>query len=343
VTPLLDPMTPKQKRELSKLLLECATMQHHDQRDAVIDYLPMEIKANIKRNDADNFDVANIVDTCVRFDNGLEELIDSLHFFERNSLAMQAVLKFQAEFNAPPPPPPIITPPTVIPPRPKIEFDWVTIPAGEFTMGSNDYDDSEKPVHKVYLPEYQIARVPITNEQWSIFLQDSGYQCAANRNQLWQNGLPRGKEKHPVVYVTWHDCMAFCQWAGVRLPTEAEWEKAARGTDGRKWPWGNNEPTVSLCNFNQNVDDTTPVGNYPLGKSPYGCLDMAGNVWEWCSSEYKAYPYKAGDGREDLLSNSNKILRGGSWYDDGDDTRVMVRTGDETIYWDDLIGTRCVR
>ncbi len=194
-------------------------------------------------------------------------------------------------------------------------FDWVTIPAGEFTMGSNEYD-KEEPIHKVYLPEYKIARVPVTNEQWGLFLQDSGYHWV-KRYELWSSGLPRGKEKHPVVNVNWHDALTFCQWAGVRLPTEAEWEKAARGTDGRKYPWGNDELTKELANYyDSGIKDTTPVGNYPKGASPYGLLDMAGNVWEWCSSEYKPYPYKADDGRENLIrTDILRVVRGGSWSD----------------------------
>ena len=219
----------------------------------------------------------------------------------------------------------------------KIAFDWVTIPAGEFIMGSDDKGDSEKPMHKFYLPEYQIARVPVTNEQWRVFLQDSDYQWA-NGDKLWQNGLPRGKEKHPIVSVTWYDAMAFCKWAGVRLPTEAEWEKAARGTDGRNYPWGNQEPITSLCNFNRNVGDTTEVGNYPQGASPNGCLDMAGNVWEWCSNEYAPYPYKANDGQK----NNIKVLRGGAWGTQGYYVRASYRDRRSTTKWPELIGFRCV-
>ena len=149
----------------------------------------------------------------------------------------------------------------------------------------------------------------------------------------------RAKQDHPVTCVSWHDAVAFCKWAGVRLPTEAEWEKAARGTDGRIWPWGNQGPNSGVCNFNMTVKDTTPVGRYPDGKSPYGLLDVAGNVWEWTSSLWGkeeqcdrpefGYPYDAQDGRE----NSNapdkvrRILRGGSFWDVAQGVRCACRHG----------------
>jgi len=226
-------------------------------------------------------------------------------------------------------------------PKSKITFDWVTIPTGKFIMG---HGNNDTPIHEVYLPEYQITRTPITNEQWAAFLKNTGYQWASH-NELWGNGLPRGKEKHPVVYVTWHDVMAFCQWAGVRLPTEAEWEKAARGTDGRYYPWGNQEENKDLANYGNNVKDTTPVGKYPKGASPYGCLDMAGNVWEWCSSMYKPYPYKADDGRENLTLDSERVLRGGSYFNIGWDIRPTSRFNDDfdSAVYNLVFGFRCAQ
>jgi formylglycine-generating enzyme required for sulfatase activity len=167
-------------------------------------------------------------------------------------------------------------------------FDWVTIPAGEFLMGSDKQkdplaDDDETLQHRVYLPEYCIARVPVTNAQYLAFVKATGHKSPYH----WQDGrVPDGKENHPVVNVSWRDTQGFCKWAKVRLPSEAEWEKAARGTDGRRWPWGDEPPDNKLCNFDDNGYDTMPVGAYPNGASPYGCLDMAGNVWEWTSSKW---------------------------------------------------------
>ena len=195
----------------------------------------------------------------------------------------------------------------------RIEFDSVTIPAGEFLMGSNKkkgilVDDSERPQHKLYLPAYRIACTPVTNAQYKRFIQATNYEPPEH----WEKGsIPHGKKDHPVVYVSWQDAQAFCRWAGVRLPTEAEWEKAARGTDGRIYPWGNQKPDNALCNCAFKASDTTPVGAYPKGASPFGVLDMAGNVWEWTSSKIADYPYKADDGRQ---TRWNRCTRAARWW-----------------------------
>lgn len=182
----------------------------------------------------------------------------------------------------------------------------VYVPAGEFVMGSRDDDpdarDDEKPQHTVYLDGYWIDKTPVTNAMFAKFVAETGYLTEAEKRgeaYVYGQGSVKGaqwrhpqgassnilgKDNHPVVCVSWNDANA--KWAGRCLPTEAEWEKAAGGTDGRKWPWGNNPPTDKLCNFNGNVGDTTPVGNYPAGASPYRALDMAGHVWEWCNDNY---------------------------------------------------------
>lgn len=211
-------------------------------------------------------------------------------------------------------------------------FDWVEIPSGLFWMGTDlevdrvaaNFDwakQVELPQHQVFLPTYQIGRYPVTNAQWGEFLAHTNYAWA-DQDKLWQQGLPKGRENHPIVWVTWHDALAFCQWAGVRLPTEAEWEKAARGTDKRLYPWGNDKPTSQFANYGNQVGRTTAVNAYPKGTSYYGLWDMAGNTWEWTSTiwgtdahnpEFK-YPYESVDGRENLdKADILRVVRSGGW------------------------------
>ncbi|MCU0485842.1 MAG: bifunctional serine/threonine-protein kinase/formylglycine-generating enzyme family protein [Anaerolineales bacterium] len=211
-----------------------------------------------------------------------------------------------------------------------VTMELVRVPAGEFLMGSDttkdkDAEDDETPQHKLYLPEYLIGKYPVTVAQYAAFVKATGHKSQAHSDV-------QKKGNHPVTMVSWDDALAFCQWASkqtvrnVRLPSEAEWEKAARGTDGRIWPWGDQEPDEMRCNFGMNVKDTTPVGKYsPLGDSPYGCVDMSGNVWEWTSSLYKLYPYNPQDGREDTKVSETRVLRGGSFYYARGDARCAFR------------------
>ncbi len=240
-------------------------------------------------------------------------------------------------------------------PRPPIDFDWVTIAAGEFLMGSDKKQDAqaydnELPQHRLYVPEYRIARVPVTVAQFAQFVQATSYKTLAEEQgsaygytgSQWEDvkgaswAHPRGpgsdvqqKANHPVTCIAWRDALAFCAWAQVRLPTEAEWEKAARGTDGRLYPWGNSAPDKERCNFNMAVKDTTAVGHYPKGASPYSLLDMAGNVWEWTSSKwldnYNDYARKIDN---NLEGEERRVLRGGSFNNDRSNVRCAYR------YWD---------
>ena len=249
--------------------------------------------------------------------------------------------KSPKEEPAPQPPSPTIEKPeqpdalTITSP---IHLELVRVPAGEFLMGSDpaedeDASDREQPQHTVDLPEFYIGKYPITNAQYAAFVQAAGHRMPKH----WEAGeIPSGKEDHPVVYVTWRDAMAFCQWLsqetgkGFVLPSEAEWEKAARGADGRIYPWGDEPPTADLCNFGRNVGDTTPVGNYsPEGDSPYECADMAGNVREWTRSLWgENYSYDPGDGREDLEADGRRVLRGGSFNLNSGGVRCAYRS-----YW----------
>ncbi len=228
------------------------------------------------------------------------------------------------------------------PPAPKSvvnEIDGtalILVPAGEFIMGSNAHERNERPQRTVYLDEYRIAKYPVTNAQYKLFVEatqhDEPKYCDDNRYN-WPN--------QPVVGVTWHDAQAYCEWAGLRLPTEAEWEKAARGTDGRTWPWGNEPPTEKLCNFDGNVGTTTEIGSYPEGTSPYGCHDMAGNVYEWCCDN-------VGDCRKAGWRNpkgdtASPVSRGGCMNSPGDCVRCSIRNRHKPTHRFDRVGFRCTR
>ncbi len=232
-----------------------------------------------------------------------------------------------------------------------IEPEMVLIPAGEFLMGSDPEKDprayeAEQSQHGVYLPDYHIAKTPVTNAQYAAFVETSGYQPPNH----WADGkLPDGKEDYPVVYISWYDTMAYCRWLSekngqaYRLPSEAEWEKAARGTDGRIYPWGDAwDP--DRCNSKESgPDDTTLVDAYPDGASPYGILDMAGNVWEWTASLYRPYPYDPTNGREELRAGGKRVLRGGAFYSTARRVRCAYRDSGYPDNWRGNYGFRvCV-
>ncbi len=209
------------------------------------------------------------------------------------------------------------------------EPEWIRIPSGKFWMG----DDED--IHQVELPEFQIARVPITKAQYDLFVQDAKYKLPKD----WEEDRPpKGKESHPVGGVSWHDANKYCEWLSgktgkpITLPSEAEWEKAARSDDKREYPWG--KWKSNRANTNElRIGDTTPVGIFLEGASPYGLLDMSGNVWEWTRSEYQKYPYKADDGREDRSKKVEyRSLRGGSFFD----RSVVARCGFRFRYGPDF-------
>jgi formylglycine-generating enzyme required for sulfatase activity len=201
--------------------------------------------------------------------------------------------------------------------------DMVFVPPGEFTMGSSDYDE-EKPVHRVMLDGYYIYRTPVTVAQYVKFCDKTGRPKppAPDFNLNWS------KRDHPIVNVSYDDALAYCAWAGgdkagsVRLPSEAEWEKAARGVNGRRFPWGEAFDRSRLWCSASTLGDaggTKPVGSFPSGVSPFGALDMAGNVWQWCSDWYDKDYYSRRPATERNPENQSvgekkeRVLRGGAW------------------------------
>ena len=195
------------------------------------------------------------------------------------------------------------------------EKSMALVPAGEFMMGSSMGDADEQPMHRVYVETFFMDKYQVSVGQYAQFL-DATFQEAPpdwsimNRSQ---------HQKRPIVNVDWADADAYCTWAGKRLPTEAEWEKAARGTDGRTYPWGNEHPRKFFANVSQenwnNHGALTPVGSFEGGKSPYGIHDMAGNVWEWVSDWYDPNYYKTSPPRNPTgpPRGESKVIRGGSW------------------------------
>ena len=233
------------------------------------------------------------------------------------------------------------------------EPEMVLIPAGEFLMGSDPKKDGaaqdwEQPQHRLLLPDYYMAKTPVTNAQYTAFVEAADHEPPRH----WDaRKPPQGKEDHPVVWVSWYDAVAYCKWLAevtdqpYRLPSEAEWEKAARGADGRIYPWGN-EWDAGRCNTREGgKNDTTPVGAYPQGASLYSLLDMAGNVFEWARSlwgpdslkpKFK-YPYNDADGRENPEAGlvTHRVMRGGSWSSYRSHTRCAYRFRNfPSVRWD---------
>ena len=192
----------------------------------------------------------------------------------------------------------------------------VYVPEGQFLMGNNTGDANEAPIHQVFLDAYWIDRTEVTNAMYAQCVHDGFCNLPATTSSYSRDsyyGNPTYAD-YPVMHVSWGDAYAYCSWAERRLPTEAEWEKAARGDDGRVYPWGNSSPGPNLLNWNGNIGDTTEVGSYPAGASPYGVLDMAGNLWEWVEDWYSDtyYARSPASNPPGPTSGTARILRGGS-------------------------------
>ena len=244
--------------------------------------------------------------------------------------------------------------------------EFVHVPAGPFLMGTNaaaadelfaKFADKflsrealtpESPQHTVSVSDFYIARYPVTNEEYKAFVDARNYPLRIqdddfSRNYNWSleyRTYPSGKQNYPAPMVSWRDAQAYCDWLGVRLPTEAEWEKAARGTDGREWPWGSWQE--GRCNCGGSLDILS-VGEFSGdGDSQYGVSDMAGNVFEWCSSLFRLYPYRADDGREDLEADGLRVVRGGAAGPSILKSRCAFRQGNKPDDYGFSIGFRVV-
>jgi len=224
----------------------------------------------------------------------------------------------------------------------------VWIPPGPFLMGSEDEEarSAEMPVHEVRVSGFYMDIYPVTNAQYARFVEETGHRPPKGgwKWSKWKKkNPPEGFENCPVVLVSWQDAQNYCEWAGKRLPTEAEWEKAARGgLEGKKYPWGDTiEP--GHANYEDDVGRTTPVGSYP--PNGYGLYDVAGNVWEWCADwfdegYYAISPEEDPQGPE---SGSHRVLRGGCWHRDATSLRCSNRYRHDPNHPVNTIGFRCVR
>jgi formylglycine-generating enzyme required for sulfatase activity len=234
----------------------------------------------------------------------------------------------------------------------------VEVPAGEFLMGSTDADGmadaDEKPQHRVYLDAFLIDRTEVTNAMYAKCVQASACRTPQSSRSTKREDYYGNPEfdNYPVVYVTWDDAQAYCAWAGGRLPTEAEWEKAARGANGRIYPWGNKPPDARNANYYASNEgdatttgDATPVGAYPEGASPYGVLDMAGNAWEWVADWYGDTCYTSSPERNPTgpSPGETRVVRGGSWGFSEGRVRAAARYWNIPSASESDVGFRCAR
>jgi formylglycine-generating enzyme required for sulfatase activity len=216
----------------------------------------------------------------------------------------------------------------------------VYVPAGEFEMGSPEGYRDEQPVHTVALDSFWIDRTEVTNAQYALCVGDGVCDEAGFVNDADLNG-----DDYPVVGVSWYDANIYCSWVDARLPTEAEWEYAARGPEGHIYPWGNEDPTCDLAQYRGCSGETVPVGSLPDGASWCGALDLAGNVWEWVADWYDRDYYERSPSRNPLGPEEGdmKVLRGGSWGNDPGDLRSAVRGRNPRAFRFDFDGFRCAR
>ena len=219
--------------------------------------------------------------------------------------------------------------------------EMILIPAGEFIMGSEEFEP-EMPIRTVFLPDYYIDKYPVTNADYKRYMHET---CAIPPRHWGGMEIPEGLENHPVHRISWFEAMQFCEWADKRLPTESEWEKAARGVDGRRWPWGNKFDENNCLVWDRgDYLMTAPVDAHPGGASPYGVMEMSGNVEEWTADWYDAYPASPYNGK--AFGKKFRALRGGSSFFTQNHARCAYRcfTRPEDSGIDNIAGAgfRCV-
>lgn len=219
----------------------------------------------------------------------------------------------------------------------------VFVPAGDFSMGTDEKGvQKNRPAHRVNLPAFWVDQTEVSNAMYALCVRAGACPHPGGDANPFFGKTPHKND--PVVYVAWDAADAYCRWAGRRLPTDAEWEKAARGTDGRMYPWGNEPPDQRLANFDLNIGAAVPVDRYPLGASPYGALNMAGNVREWVADWFNEFYYIVSprDNPQGPPLGMNKSLRGGSYLDDASEIRIFNRFSHEPASPGVNRGFRCV-
>lgn len=237
------------------------------------------------------------------------------------------------------------------------ELDLCLIPAGTFTMGSAEDLPNEGPVHKIYLDAYYIGKTEVTNAEYYPFWVASGGTDSEHTPVsyggefgTWPH-IAETRPNYPVIGVAYDSAVAYAKWRGMRLPTEAEWEKAARGVKARRWPWGNTfmqrikNTTIHANVWKQSGTQLQPVGTYPTGVSPYGAYDMAGNVWEWVADWYSETFYRRSPDRNPKgpAVGSRRVVKGGSWLNPEVLARCSTRIGQHPAIGTSFIGFRLAK
>lgn len=228
-----------------------------------------------------------------------------------------------------------------------LQEELVTIPAGPFVRGTNRGGFDERPERTIYLDSFLIDRYEVTNAQYAAFVKATGHRKSGPPSRYAKNTARMRGVNQPVVYVSWEDAKAYCEWRGRRLPTEAEWEKAMRGTDGRLWPWGNVEihDGANWARVDDGFEVAAPVGRVRSDESPYGVMDGAGNVMEWVEDWYQENAYAESQDRNPSSPEygTYKVLRGAAYTSAGSDLRITARSKMMLDFRDETIGFRCAQ